>query len=140
MADKYTQRNFLMDVINGNYTEQVTAYAEERLAKLDEKNEKRKAETSANQLKNIQLGEDIVAFVTENGVQTTSEIARRFGVSTQKIAPITNALAKEGKLTETTKTVDKKKYKAFTFLEFFRRCKSKIKLTFSVLYDIIQLQ
>lgn len=114
MADKYTQRDFLKDVINGNYTEQVTAYAEERLAKLDEKNEKRKAETSANQLKNIQLGEDIVAFVTENGVQTTSEIARQFGVSTQKIAPITNALAKEGKLTETTKTVDKKKYKAFT--------------------------
>ncbi len=114
MADKYTQRNFLMDVINGNYTEQVTAYAEERLAKLDEKNEKRKAETSANQLKNIQLGEDIVAFVTENGAQTTTEIARKFGVSTQKIAPITNALAKEGKLTETTKTVDKKKYKAFT--------------------------
>jgi hypothetical protein len=53
MADKYTQRNFLTDVINGNITEQVIAYAEERLAKLDEKNEKRKAETSANQLKNI---------------------------------------------------------------------------------------
>lgn len=114
MADKYTQRNFLMDVINGNITEQVTAYAEERLAKLDEKNEKRKAETSANQLKNIQLGEDIITFITENGAQTTSEIARQFGVSTQKIAPITNTLAKEGKLTETTKTVDKKKYKAFT--------------------------
>ncbi len=113
MADKYTQRNFLTDVINGNITEQVIAYAKERLAKLDEKNEKRKAETSANQLKNIQLGEDIVAFITENGVQTTTEIARKFGVSTQKVAPITNALAKEGKLTETTKTVDKKKYKAF---------------------------
>lgn len=113
MADKYTQRNFLTDVINSNITEQVIAYAEERLAKLNEKNEKRKTETSANQLKNIQLGEDIVAFITENGVQTTTEIARKFGVSTQKIAPITNALAKEGKLTETTKTVDKKKYKAF---------------------------
>lgn len=114
MADKYTQRNFLMDVINGNITEQVIAYAEERLAKLDEKNERRKAETSANQLKNIQLGKDIVTFITEKGAQTTSEIARQFGVSTQKIAPITNALVKGGKLTETTKTVDKKKYKAFT--------------------------
>lgn len=114
MADKYTQRDFLTDVINGNITEQVIAYAKERLAKLDEKNEKRKAETSANQLKNIQLGKDIVAFVTENGVQTTSEIAKEFDVSTQKIAPITNTLVKEGKLTETTKTVGKKKYKAFT--------------------------
>lgn len=113
MADKYTQRNFLTDVINGNITEQAVTYAEERLAKLDEKNEKRKAEASANQLKNIQLGEDIITFVTENGAQTTSEIAKQFGVSTQKIAPITNALTKEGKLTETTKTADKKKYKAF---------------------------
>ena len=113
MADKYTQRNFLTDVINGNITEQVTAYAAERLTKLDEKNEKRKEQTSANQLKNIQLGEDIVAFVTENGAQTTSEIAKHFEVSTQKVAPITNALAKDGRLTETTKVVGKKKYKAF---------------------------
>lgn len=114
MADKYTQRQFYTDVINGDITEQVIAYAKERLAKLDEKNEKRKTEPSANQLKNIQLGEDIVAFVTENGVQTTSEIATAFNVSTQKIAPITNALVKKGDLTETTKTVGKKKYKAFT--------------------------
>ena len=115
MAEKkYTQRDFLTDVINGVFNDTVTGYAQERLNKLDEKNEKRKAETSANQLKNIQLGEDIVAFVTENGAQTTSEIARQFGISTQKIAPITNALAKDGKLTETTKTVNKKKYKAFT--------------------------
>ena len=114
MATIKTNRDFLTLVSNGTINDEVKAFAKEQIAKLDEKNEKRKAETSANQLKNIQLGEDIVAFVTENGAQTTSEIARQFGVSTQKIAPITNALAKEGKLTETTKTVDKKKYKAFT--------------------------
>lgn len=111
---KYTQRDFLTDVINGVFNDTVTAYAQERLKKLDEKNEKRKAETSANQLKNAKLLDDFVAFIAEQEEpQTTTEIARHFGLSTQKVAPIMANGIKTERVTETTKTVDKKKYKAY---------------------------
>ena len=111
---KYTQRDFLTDVINGVFNDTVTAYARERLNKLDEKNEKRKAEASANQLKNAKLLDDFVAFIAEQEEpQTTTEIARHFGLSTQKVAPIMANGVKTERVTETTKTVDKKKYKAY---------------------------
>ena len=116
MAEKkYTQRDFLTDVINGVFNDTVTGYAQERLNKLDEKNEKRKAETSANQLKNAKLLDDFVAFIAEQEEpQTTTEIARHFGLSTQKVAPIMANGVKTERMTETTKTVNKKKYKAYT--------------------------
>jgi response regulator of citrate/malate metabolism len=116
MAEKkYTQRDFLTDVINGVFNETVTGYAQERLDKLDEKNEKRKAETSANQLKNAQLLKDFVAFIAEKGEpQTTTEIARHFNLSTQKVAPIMANGVKSESVTETTKKIDGRKYKAYT--------------------------
>lgn len=116
MAEKkYTQRDFLTDITKGVINETVIAYAQERLNKLDEKNEKRRAETSANQLKNAQLLEDFVAFITEKGEpQTTTEIARHFGLSTQKVAPIMANGVKSESVTETTKRTDGRKYKAYT--------------------------
>lgn len=113
--NKYTERDFLTAVINGDITEQVIAYAKDRLKKLDEKNEKRREKTSENQLKNAQLLKDFIAFITAEGKpQTTTEIARRFNLSTQKVAPIMANGVKSESVTETTKKIDGRKYKAYT--------------------------
>ena len=112
---KYTQRDFLNDVINGVVNDTVIGYAQAALVKLDEKNEKRKAQTSARQLENLQLLDDIVEFIgAQSEPQTTTEIAKHFDLSTQKIAPIMGGGVKAERVTETTKTVNGKKYKAYT--------------------------
>lgn len=117
MAEKkMTQREFLENVINGNLTDEVLDFAADWKKKIEEKNAKRREQPSKTQLENAELAAKIHQFVlAADGAVTTTEIAANFDLSTQKIAPITNAMVKDGRLNETTVKVEGKgKRKAFT--------------------------
>lgn len=100
MAEKKTptQREVLTLVANGTANEVTKAWAEEMLAKLDERNAKRKNTQSPNQVANEGIKEQILATITANGAMVASELGTALSVSTQKASSLCTLLVNENKL------------------------------------------
>ena len=106
---KMTEREFLTKVmaIEG-VAEDVKAYAEAGIAKLDEKNAKRKnTETKAQRENKVLMGQ-VLETIEANGSMVASEVASVLEVSTQKASALCVLLVKEGKLKVTDKKVKNK--------------------------------
>ena len=101
MATIKTNRDFLTLVSNGTINDEVKAFAKEQIAKLDEKNEKRKVSKSAlaHKSENEDFKNAILAALADGKVWIAATLADKLGVSTQKIS----ALAKQ--LVETKQIV-----------------------------------
>ena len=98
-----TIRTFLENVIKAEISDEMTAFAHERIAKLDEKNEKKKSATSAKKAENSEIKNTILASM-EIGIEyKASEIGIAFGISTQKASQLLVQLEKDGILTATEK-------------------------------------
>ena len=99
-----TQRMFLEMVVNANISDEMTAYAMERIKHLDDVNEHRKAKGSKTQRANVEVKKAILASLEENTVYTASQVAE-MGIegitSTQKASALLRQMTETGKLTVT---------------------------------------
>jgi hypothetical protein len=90
MADKFTNRMGFNAIVNGNITDEVVAWAKGEIAKLDKKNDKRRAPTGEIKESNKEIASAILSALA-NGSMTSPELATAIGQTTQK----TNGVAGE---------------------------------------------
>ena len=91
------EREFLNAVINGTITAEVIAYATEGIAKLDARNEKRKATLTKAQKENEPIAQAIIEALA-NGGMLGVDLATAIGQTTQKTNGVAGNLVKEGKV------------------------------------------
>jgi len=104
-----TNREFFNAVINTeNVAEDVKAYAEAAIAKMDATNEARKNKPSKAAIENAPLLEQIYNEVLTGEAQIASAVAEAIGVSVQKANSLLRTLAAEGKAEATDVKVPKK--------------------------------
>lgn len=91
-----TERDFLNYVIANNANnDEVAAFAADKLAKLDARNDKRRNTLTKEQIANEEIKKAIVEFVGE-GTKVASEIANALGISTQKVSALAKQLIDNG--------------------------------------------
>lgn len=83
-----TNREFYNAVIATTEDAEVKAFAESAIAKMDERNEKRKTTMSPTQVENEALKEKFIAFLAENGQKSAAEVGAEFKVSTSKASSL----------------------------------------------------
>ena len=99
--EKMTIRMFLENVVEAELSDEMTAFALERISKLDEKNEKKKSASSAKKIENAGIKTEILEKMELGQNYRASEIGEIFGFSTQKASALLVQLEKEGKITAT---------------------------------------
>lgn len=82
-----TQRDFYNAVINANISEEMTSFATEAIAKLDERNAKRASKPSAKQKENEPIVKAITEVLTSEPM-LASKIAELCEISTQKASAL----------------------------------------------------
>ena len=113
-----TIRQFLEAVIEAKISDEMTAFALERISKLDEKNEKKKSASSAKKIENASIKTEILEKMELGQNYRASEIGEMFGFSTQKASALLVQLEKEEKITATEVRIKGKgKVKAYTKVE-----------------------
>lgn len=90
-------REFFTNIIEGKITEKEIAYARTALAKLDERNTKRRETPNKNQVENEVIKLRILEALA-NGGKVASELAKILDTSTQKISALCAQLVAEGKI------------------------------------------
>ena len=105
MANKITSREVLTLIVNGVSNETTIGWATEMLAKMDEKNSKRKNTKSKEQIANEGVMDNIVAYIKTNGSQVASALGTALGISTQKASALCKILVDGGELTVADKKV-----------------------------------
>ena len=115
-TEKMTIRMFLENVVNAEISEEMTAFAKERIAKLDEKNTKKRTSPTKKQSENDEIKAEILATM-KNGIEyKASEIGEIFGISTQKASALLVQLEKTGIVQATEKREKGKgKVKVYTY-------------------------
>lgn len=92
-----TNREFFTAVINANINAEITDFATDAIRKLDERNSKRKSTQTAAQKANDAFKVEIADFLTDKeDFVLCSEIAKHFGVSTQKVTGVLALMVKDG--------------------------------------------
>ena len=94
-----TNREFFKAVINAVENEELKAFAQAEIDKLDKKNEKRKNTQTKTQKENEGIKNSIVALLEEKGSMVASVIATELGISTQKASALCKQLVEEKELT-----------------------------------------
>lgn len=94
---KYTSRNFYNDIINGNITDEVKAFAASALQKMDERNKARSSTLTPSQKENAAIAEQILASMVADEIYTAKGIAEQFALkSTQQATAILMKMTAEG--------------------------------------------
>ena len=114
-----TNREFLNSVINNKIDTAVIDFAENQLAKLDERNKKRSSTMNARQKENENIKTEIIDYIKKNGQNViASEVGEQFGFSTQKASALLRQLAESGTLNVDTVKIPKKgKVKAYSLAD-----------------------
>ena len=95
-----TEREFLTKVLGiEGIADDLKTYANEGIAKLDARNDKRKNTQTKAQKENEGIMASIVETITANGSMVASEIGVALGISTQKASALCKLLVDGGKLT-----------------------------------------
>jgi hypothetical protein len=97
MENKMTNREVLTLIANGTANDTTKECAMGMIAKLDEKNAKRKNTETKAQKENKELMGKIVEVIG-NGTMVASDIGKALGVSTQKASALCTLLVKDGTL------------------------------------------
>lgn len=109
-----TKREFLQAVIKETANEELRAYAESEITKLDERNHARSSKPSKTQLENEPIKAAIVEFLTGKDYTVASAIGEALEISTQKASALCRQLVSENVLTEMEVKIPKKgKQKAY---------------------------
>ena len=86
--EKMTRREFFEAVMAiENVDAEIALFAEQEIAKMDERNAKRKNSPSKKSVENEPIKEKIVEVLTSEA-QTASDIAEKVGISTQKCSAL----------------------------------------------------
>jgi hypothetical protein len=94
-----TEREFLTKVIAiEGISKDLADYANEGIAKLDARNDKRKNTQTKAQKENEGVMNAIVETLTTNGAMVASEVASAVGISTQKASALCKLLVDGGKV------------------------------------------
>lgn len=110
-----TKREFYVAVKEANVSDEIKAFAEAAIVKLDETNEKRRNAVSKKAEANIPLLEQIVNDILTNEPQTASDVAAVLEISVQKASYLLRTLADEGKAdVQDVKIPKKGKQKGYT--------------------------
>lgn len=83
-----TNREFYAKVIATTEDAEIKAFAEGAIAKMDERNEKRKVTQTPNQKDNEILKGKFIDFLTANGQKSAAEVGAEFKVSTSKASSL----------------------------------------------------
>lgn len=94
-----TKREMLNVIANGTMNEEVMAWAEAEIAKMDHANELRRNKVSKKAKENAAVIEAIVAALTEEA-QTASMIGAQVGISTQKASALLRQIVEAGRATK----------------------------------------
>lgn len=104
-----TNREFLTTIANmENAPEDVKAYAEEKLAKMDATNEARKNKPSKKAEENAPLMDKIANEILTTEAVPAAVIAEAMEISTQKASALLRALVTEGRAVVTDVKLPKK--------------------------------
>ena len=94
-----TEREFLTGLNKDGLNNAQKDYIKDRIAKLDDRNEKRKNTPTKTQKENAELAQAILKAL-ENGAKISTDLATELGVTSQKINGVCGVLVKAGHLTE----------------------------------------
>lgn len=95
-----TEREFLTKVLEiEGIANDLKTHAEEGIAKLDARNDKRKNTQTKAQKENEGVMTAIVEYLTDHGSDVASSIGTALGISTQKASALCKLLVDSGKLT-----------------------------------------
>ena len=97
MANKFTNRQALTLVANGNITDEVKVWALNEIAKLDKKNAKRKAAEGEIKTENKPIA-DAILVALANGQMLSTDLAKYIGQTTQKTNGVAGEMVKLGTL------------------------------------------
>ena len=106
-----TNREFFAAVASANLSDEMTAKAQELIASLDARNDKRKSADSKEKRETAERRSKVLAFLTENSEQvfTRGEIAEAVGLTDGQVSSACTALFKEGLINKADTKVDKSK-------------------------------
>lgn len=110
-----TNREFYTAIANGTMNDEIKAFAEEAIAKMDERNAKRSSKPSKISIENAPIKESIIEFISNrNEFCIAGAIAEALEISTQKASALCRQLVADGKLIEKEVKVPKQgKRKAY---------------------------
>ena len=115
-----TQREFFKKAIaifNEVENEEMKAYAETAIEKLDARNAKKSSTLSKTQVENESIKKEILEYLEGKSESVSSVIGLALGYSTSKISALMKQLADEGKVTVTDVKIPKKgKVKGYTLV------------------------
>lgn len=107
MENKITKRdNFktLLAITEVKANPELVKFIEHEIALLDKKNVSRKNEMTETQKENLILKDKILDYLTKaNTEMSCSQIAKEFGLSTQRTSPILEKLIADNKLVKESK-------------------------------------
>jgi predicted HTH transcriptional regulator len=113
-----TYREFLTNIKEANINDEMTAYAEAALNKMDAANEKRRNTPSKKAVENQPLIDKIVDEILTNEAKTASDVAAELEVSVQKASALLRAIVADGKaIVSDVKIAKKGVQKAYTLAE-----------------------
>ena len=99
--EKYTARDFYKEIMaTDGVSAKAKDYAKTEIIKLDERNEKRKATKSKDQIANESIEKDILEAL-KGGAMTSPDLAKAIGQTTQKTNGVAGEMVKSGELTKT---------------------------------------
>ena len=93
-----TEREFLTGLNTEEMNDAQKAYIKDRIAKLDERNEKRKNTPTKTQKENEGI-ETAILEALAGGAKLSTELATALNLTSQKVNGVAGNLAKEGKVT-----------------------------------------
>ena len=99
--EKYTARDFYKEIMaTDGVSAKAKDYAKTEIIKLDERNEKRKATKSKDQIANESIEKDILEAL-KGGAMTSPDLAKAIGQTPQKTNGVAGEMVKNGELTKT---------------------------------------
>lgn len=110
-----TNREFYTAIAQGAMNDELIAFAQEAIVKMDERNAKRSSKPSKTAVENEPIKAQIVEFITNrNEFCIAGAIAEALEISTQKASALCRQLVADGKLVEKEVKVPKQgKRKAY---------------------------
>jgi len=108
-----TIREFYLSIINGNVSDETIAKANEMLASLDARNEKRKSADSKEKRETASRRETVLGLLSETPVFAES-IAENSGLTVGQVRSALSTLVRDGKASKTEVKDGKSRKMAYT--------------------------
>lgn len=101
----YSTRDFLKEILaTEGVSDKAKDFAKTELIKMDERNEKRKATKSKDQIANEEIEKDILEAL-KDGAMFSTALATAIGQTTQKTNGVAGEMVKRGELVKTKEKV-----------------------------------